>query len=125
MTARRVIVALVVLAAVEGGAVPEARAAAPDVTSFSPASGPAGTKVSILGTGFVGATAVRFHEARAAFSVVSGRKITSTVPVAPTTSPITVATPGGTDASARTFTVAPGVRLSTAVGPPTTVIRVS
>src|SRR6185436_1151919 len=41
----------------------------PTITSFSPASGPVGTAVTINGTNFTGATAVRFNGTLASFTV--------------------------------------------------------
>ena len=60
-------------------------AAAPTVTSISPTSGPAaggGATVTINGTGFTGATAVRFGDATAVFTFVSSTKITVASPPA-------------------------------------------
>jgi IPT/TIG domain len=78
---------------------------APTITSFSPASGAAGASVTITGTAFTGATAVSFNGASATFTVTSATQISATVPPAATTGPISVTTPGGTAASAGTFTV--------------------
>jgi hypothetical protein len=78
----------------------------PRVTSFTPASGPVGTAVTLTGSGFSGATAVAFHGATATFSVVGATRITTTVPAgATTTGPIAVTTPAGTSTSATSFTV--------------------
>src|SRR5207247_1832159 len=44
-----------------------ASAAVPSISSFNPASGPAGTNVVIAGANFTGATAVRFNGASATF----------------------------------------------------------
>ena len=79
--------------------------AAPTITSFSPTSGPVGTSVTITGTNFTGATAVRFNNVTASFVVNSSTKITATVPVGATTGLISVTGPGGTATSSTNFTV--------------------
>ena len=81
--------------------------AAPTITSFAPTTGPAGTSVVITGTSLTGATAVNFNGSGAAYAVNSSTRITATVPPGATTGTITVTTPGGTAASASTFTVIP------------------
>ncbi|UOQ52318.1 FG-GAP-like repeat-containing protein [Hymenobacter cellulosivorans] len=73
--------------------------------SFSPASGAAGTVVTITGTGFTGATGVTFNGVAAAFTVVSATQITATVPTTATTGLVTVTGPSGTSTSAQPFTV--------------------
>jgi hypothetical protein len=78
---------------------------APTITSFTPASGPAGTSVTISGTNFTGATAVRFGGTAATFSVTSATAIQTTVPAGATTGPISVTTSAGTATSASAFTV--------------------
>ena len=85
-------------------------AVAPTITSFTPTSGPVGTTVTINGTGFSGATTVKFKNLAATFSVVSDSQITATVPAGASTGKISVTTPGGTATSASSFTVtsAPG-----------------
>jgi len=81
----------------------------PTITSFSPASGPVGTSVTINGTGFTGTTSVKFFNNKSAtFTVVSPTKITTTVPSGATTGPIRVTTPGGTAASSTSFKVTSG-----------------
>ena len=81
---------------------------APTVTSFTPASGPVGTSVTITGTGFTGTTAVAFNGAAATTrNVVGDTQITATVPAGATSGTIAVTTPGGTGASAASFTVTP------------------
>ena len=78
----------------------------PTVTRFTPATGPAGTGVTLTGTHFLGATDVRFNGVRAAeFEVVSGTTIEAVVPPGATSGPISVVTPGGTAVSAEPFTV--------------------
>jgi large repetitive protein len=82
-------------------------AAAPTISSFSPKSGPVGTSVRINGSGFSGATAVRFNGVAASSFLVNtqGTRIDTKVPTGATTGKITVTTPGGTATSATNFTV--------------------
>ncbi|WP_229797587.1 putative Ig domain-containing protein [Jeongeupia chitinilytica] len=71
----------------------------PTVSSVSPNSGPTagGTSVTISGTGFNGATAVKFGATNAgSVSVNSDTSITATSPAGSGTVDITVTTPGGT-----------------------------
>jgi hypothetical protein len=77
----------------------------PTLTSFEPTSGPAGTSVTLTGTNFTGATAVKFNGLAATFSVVSATSITATVPAGATSGKIAVTTPGGTATSSASFTV--------------------
>jgi hypothetical protein len=76
----------------------------PGVGGASPAGGAAGQPVSISGRFFTGATAVRFNETSAEFTVVSDTLITTHVPDGATSGPITVVTPSGT-AKGPSFTV--------------------
>jgi len=71
----------------------------PTVVSISPNSGPqaGGTVVTILGSGFVGATAVNFGAtAAASFTVNSDTSITATTPAGTGAADVTVTTPVGT-----------------------------
>jgi hypothetical protein len=78
----------------------------PQIASFSPTSGPVGTKVTIDGTALTGATSVTFNDvADPTFKVVSDTQITATVPTTATTGPIAVTTPNGTGTSKTDFTV--------------------
>jgi hypothetical protein len=77
----------------------------PTVSSFSPTSGHVGTGVTIQGKAFTGATAVTFNGTAAVFKVNSYWKINATVPAGATTGPVGVTTPGGSGASATSFTV--------------------
>ena len=78
----------------------------PTVTGISPASGLAGTIVTITGTDFSGATAVNFNGVVAtSFTVNSATSITATAPTGVTTGPISVTTAGGTGSSSGNFTV--------------------
>jgi hypothetical protein len=84
----------------------------PTVTGISPTSGPTAgvTSVTITGTGFTGATAVKFGTiAATSFTVNSATSITATSPAGSAgTVDITVTTPGGASAtsSADKFTYA-------------------
>ncbi len=78
---------------------------APTITSFSPTSGAVGASVTINGTNFTGATAVKFNGTSASFTVNTSIMITATVPAGATTGKISVTTPGGTATSANNFTV--------------------
>src|SRR5439155_716123 len=77
----------------------------PTITSFTPASGPVGTSVTISGTNFTSASAVLFNGTSASFTVNSATSIAATVPTGATTGPISVTTSGGTASSASSFTV--------------------
>jgi uncharacterized repeat protein (TIGR03803 family) len=78
----------------------------PQITSFSPDSGAAGTVVTIEGESLNGATRIAFGGVKAtSFKVDSHTEITATVPSGAKTGKITVTTPSGTATSARTFTV--------------------
>ena len=83
----------------------------PAITSFTPASGPAGTAVTLTGTGFTGATAVKFNGSASTFNVASDTSVTATVPAGATTGTLAVTTPYGTGTSTGAFTVQlpPGV----------------
>ena len=73
---------------------------APTISAVSPTSGPlsGGTSVTITGTGFTGATAVKFGAtAASSFTVNSATRITATAPAGTAgTVDITTTTPGGT-----------------------------
>ena len=85
----------------------------PSPTSISPNTGPAagGTPVTITGTNFTGATAVRFGSTRpTSFTVNSATSITATSPAGSGTVDVTVTNSGGTSAtsSADQFTYGHG-----------------
>lgn len=86
----------------------------PSITSISPASGPiaGGTTVTITGTGFTGATAVKFGSTAAtSFSIVSDTQITAVSPAgANGVVQVSVTTPIGTtpDTAADNFTYGTG-----------------
>ncbi|MBC7881390.1 MAG: IPT/TIG domain-containing protein [Anaerolineae bacterium] len=77
----------------------------PSISSFSPSSGKFGTVVTITGSGFTGATSVRFNGAAASFSVLSSTQIQTTVPSGASTGAIQVITPSGSTTSSKSFRV--------------------
>ncbi|MEO8427101.1 MAG: IPT/TIG domain-containing protein [Verrucomicrobiota bacterium] len=82
---------------------------APKISGFTPASGAAGTSVTISGTSLTGATAVLFNGVNAVFSNVSEQEIDAIVPAGATTGPIALVTPAGTFPSPGNFTVLPKI----------------
>ena len=78
---------------------------APDIVSFSPAGGTAGTEVTVQGQRFTGTTSVTFGSQSASFEVESDQIIKTTAPPNVHTSHIIVTTPGGSDQSDEAFVV--------------------
>ncbi|BDU75625.1 IPT/TIG domain-containing protein [Mesoterricola sediminis] len=84
--------------------------AAPVIAGVNPASGGVGIAVTVTGSGFTGATAVKVGEADAAFSVDSDTQITVTVPSAATTGFISVTNAKGVaGGSTSLFSVTPAL----------------
>lgn len=82
--------------------------AQPSITSFSPASGPIGTSVTITGTSFNGTpgnNVVYFGAVPAAVTASTSNSLTVLVPVGATYQPITVTTNGLTATSDKPFRV--------------------
>jgi uncharacterized repeat protein (TIGR03803 family) len=77
----------------------------PTILSFSPTNGPAGTPVTITGTGLMQTTKVTFNGKAASFTVNSDTQVTATVPASATTGKIEVITKGGQAISSTSFTV--------------------
>ncbi len=78
----------------------------PTILSFSPPSGPVGTRVTINGTGFTQTTRVSFGGRNdATFTVDSDSKVTATVRTNSRSGEIKVSTPAGVATSATSFTV--------------------
>ncbi len=77
----------------------------PTITGFTPTQGYPGTKVTITGTNFTGATSVMLGSKAAAFTVDSSTSITATVPTEPYLGSYrwTVTTPSGTASSTSFF----------------------
>ncbi|NML63769.1 T9SS type A sorting domain-containing protein [Hymenobacter sp. RP-2-7] len=79
---------------------------APTISSFSPASGPAGTRVTVQGSGFAGNASVAFGGVAASVvAVASPTMLVATVPSGAASGPITVTTANGSVTSANNFTV--------------------
>ena len=78
---------------------------APTISDLSPSSGTRGLIVTITGTNFTGASAVKFKGSKAIFTIISPTTITATVPNGAKTGPVTVMSPGGTATSVSGFTV--------------------
>lgn len=80
----------------------------PQILSFTPASGPVGTPVMIMGVSLTQTTKVTFGGVGATtFTVNSDTQVTATVPTGAKTGKIGITTPGGTALSATNFTVTP------------------
>jgi len=100
------ILTLALFLACGGGDSPDPVSTAPTIASFSPTSGSAGTSVTLTGTHFTGASAVKFNgTAVGSFSVASATSITTTVPAGATSGTLSVTTASGTATSATSFTV--------------------
>lgn len=80
-------------------------ASRPSVSQIVPDSGKGADQVLISGRNLTGTGVVQFGQSVARFTVVSPTKITATVPASATTGKITVVTPHGDAASAKSFTV--------------------
>jgi uncharacterized repeat protein (TIGR03803 family) len=79
----------------------------PQISSFTPTSGPVGTSVEIKGVSLTQTTRVQFGSESASFKVNSDTLVTATVPAGAKTGEITITTAGGSAASTGVFTVAP------------------
>ncbi|MBT0771396.1 IPT/TIG domain-containing protein [Kineosporia sp. J2-2] len=98
-------------------------AVTPTVTSFTPATGPAtgGTAVTITGTGFRGASDVKFGANSTQYTIDSPTQITANAPAGSGAVTVSVATSAGTGTSSGNFTYvgAPTVTgLTPSTGPP-------
>jgi hypothetical protein len=77
----------------------------PAVSGFTPASGAAGTTVTITGQNLPGATKVAFDGTPATIVSDTATQMITTVPSGAATGRITVTTPAGTATSTTSFTV--------------------
>jgi len=75
----------------------------PAISSFTPMGGGAGTSVTILGSGFISVSSVKFNGVSSSYTVNSANQITATAPVGVSTGLISVTTPCGTANSAANF----------------------
>ena len=101
---------------------------APVIASFSPASGPAGTRVTVQGLNFVGTNQVTFGTATTTtFAVNSATQLSVTVPSGASTDPIRVRTPAGTAVSSTPYIIPVPVltALSPASGPANTNVSIT
>ena len=86
------------------------KALPPTVTGFDPQWGPSGTRVTLTGTHFLGATAVLFNGVSSLqFRVQSASTILAFVPPDAASGPVSVVTSGGTAVSTESFTVTTGI----------------
>ncbi|MDO7885227.1 ferritin-like domain-containing protein [Hymenobacter cheonanensis] len=94
------------LASCKGNQPDPSPTAVTSLASFSPASGMAGTVVTLKGTGFLGTTALRLGTTTVTgFTVVDAATITFSVPAGAQTGAISVTSPTGTATSSTQFTV--------------------
>jgi molybdate transport system substrate-binding protein len=77
----------------------------PTITKLSVTKAKPGAVVTITGTNLTGTTSVTFQGIPAQFKIVSGSKLTITVPSKAKTGTITVTNPSGTATSTKSFTV--------------------
>lgn len=82
----------------------------PTITSFTPASGPVGTTVTVTGTNLAAASSATLNGlAVSAFVALNATSVQFAVPTGATSGPIAVTTPGGIATSTTAFTVTPTI----------------
>jgi subtilisin-like proprotein convertase family protein len=81
----------------------------PTFTSFTPASGPVGTQVTVSGKTFDGASIVKVNGRIVPFQLLTGAKLRLTIPNGTTSGKISVSTPAGTSTSTGSFVVTPKI----------------
>ena len=93
--------------------------AAPVIVDFAPKLGPAGTTVTITGSGFTGTTAVSFNGAAASsMNVIADGELRAVVPPTATRGPIVVTAAGSSSSSVSLFNPLPSVTSMTPGGGP-------
>jgi hypothetical protein len=94
----------------------------PEVTGFTPSTGPPGTPVTVNGLHFSGASTVTFNGIVASVTASSDTQLTAMAPAGAGTGPICVTVPPNTGCSSTNFTVTPpvGINRNGLVGPPVT-----
>jgi uncharacterized repeat protein (TIGR03803 family) len=80
---------------------------APGPFEFTPAKGLVGAKITLMGSAFVGTTAVKFNGTSAAYVVDASGYITATVPAGASSGTISMTNAGGITTSKNSFTVLP------------------
>lgn len=82
----------------------------PAITGFSPSSGRTGTNVILLGTNFLGITAIRFGTTLATdFTVLSNNAVRAAVPTNAQSGTFTLMAPGGSAQTSSNFVVQPTI----------------
>jgi hypothetical protein len=92
--------------------------ALPTITSFTPTVGAPGTPVTISGSNFATPALdnrIVFHTAQAATSSATATSLTTSVPAAATSGPLSITTPAGSGVSAADFFVPPAPYTAAAV----------
>jgi hypothetical protein len=94
----------------------------PSISGMDPVAGPAGSTVTLTGSGFMNAYAVTFGGVKARFTIASDTSILATVPAGEVDGRIQVRTAGGVATSAEAFGTSSGptptaIRSSIASGP--------
>lgn len=80
------------------------------ITGFTPTNSPPGTRITVTGQNFTGATGVDFNGTPAAgFTVTNNTTLGATVPAGVTTGSISVTTPAGSVSSSKLFYGAPNI----------------
>ena len=85
---------------------------APTVTSITSRAGFSGEEITIRGTGFTGASQVRFADVSAVFTVVDDSTVRVTIPADAPVGKIRITTPGGIAESVSTFVTMPMLTLT-------------
>lgn len=94
----------------------------PIITGFTPLHGLPGTNVTILGTNFLGTTAVHFNGSNANFTLGTNGVLTAIVPTNATSGPISVTTLAGTTESPQPFTLDYSSDVAVTIAAPQTVL---